>query len=862
MGIVSDFLQAAVAKQVEDNGVVVWYDPEKHYSSVPDNLNVSDTQVERFEGSFFELRHRIEPLLEGDKPPRLIVYVPKDQAACHSALVEAEVAGVVMKPGQQPPPRNTRLSIIARNALKPILAEKLIASVEKDVEDGRLSLAELDEIAGKGGVSHRVVSTIFKTENSEDIALQFLTDSVHDEEIQKRDAQKELSKLLEDTVQATVDPDSEVQRMRTDLGRHVLATDFLTHLEGPKPKELASVSTAKSQRERETCLHLAKQWRQTRELEETYAEAAGRVEQELGIEHAEFDSGQLTRVETFLATERKLQEEVEKAIYEEPTSQSVALADERQGSFWSISRPRIQTRWRLIEAAGRLLLETERVGNALKAAELGAYPIAKQYVAAEEPWCQLEAFHRILEQRYFETEFDAQMDSGLSEKLVARCRHRYMEVASLLMERFLFSYADSMFKLKGFLSQREVFKKKVKPHCEKRKTAYFLVDALRFDLGRELEGALQSEFEVEIEPALATPPTITEVGMAALMPGADESFEILPGKKGKLAVKIDGVLLSARKDRIKFFQERAGFKTVDTKLDSLLPKPSSALRKKIRDAELVLVTAQEIDDMCEQENAPLARDVIESVMRNMPRAFRVLADLGVETIVVTADHGYLFGEEMSDDQKIDSPGGHTVDLHRRAWIGKGGAASPACLRTTFDKLGIEGNLEIAVPKGFACFKVPGGHNSFFHGGLSPQEVLIPVLTLWPKERFPVRGADETWGIEVGGSAKKLGRFCSFTITGQSSLLTGIESRKVQIEVREEKRLLSKAVSATYGFEDATGEIQIGPKEDDLLRSEPNTVAVMIEKDPEEESVSVHLIDASSGFELARLENVEVALGVT
>ena len=230
MGIVSDHLQSVLAKQVEDHGLVVWYDPEKHYSSVPGKLNVADTQIEEFDGSFFELRHRIEPLLEGEKPPRLIVYVPKDQAACQSALVEAEVAGVVMKPGQQPPSRNTRLSIIARNALKPLLAEKRIASIEKEVEEGKLSLEDLDRLAEKGGTSQGVLSLIFKTDSPEEIALQFLADDKHDEEILKKDARGELARLLEGIVEVAVNPDLAVEKMRTDLARHVLATDFLAHL--------------------------------------------------------------------------------------------------------------------------------------------------------------------------------------------------------------------------------------------------------------------------------------------------------------------------------------------------------------------------------------------------------------------------------------------------------------------------------------------------------------------------------------------------------------------------------------------------------------------------------------------------------
>jgi hypothetical protein len=57
------------------------------------------------------------------QPPRLVVYVPEDQGRTHHALIELESAGVVMQPGHQPPQRNTRLSLLARNAQRPLIGD-------------------------------------------------------------------------------------------------------------------------------------------------------------------------------------------------------------------------------------------------------------------------------------------------------------------------------------------------------------------------------------------------------------------------------------------------------------------------------------------------------------------------------------------------------------------------------------------------------------------------------------------------------------------------------------------------------------------------------------------------------------------
>lgn len=68
-GIVSDYLRDLIEKQVENRGTVVWYDPESCYADFAERLSLPDTTVECYDGSFFELRSRIEPLMGGLSHP-------------------------------------------------------------------------------------------------------------------------------------------------------------------------------------------------------------------------------------------------------------------------------------------------------------------------------------------------------------------------------------------------------------------------------------------------------------------------------------------------------------------------------------------------------------------------------------------------------------------------------------------------------------------------------------------------------------------------------------------------------------------------------------------------------------------------
>src|SRR5215475_12447497 len=92
----------------------------------------------RFHIVFFNLLHYLEQCVGGDgvevgshKPQSLQIVL----ALCYPRPIYAQAS------------HNTRLSVIARNALKPRWGEETTSAIEKQVEAGKLTLAELDALA-------------------------------------------------------------------------------------------------------------------------------------------------------------------------------------------------------------------------------------------------------------------------------------------------------------------------------------------------------------------------------------------------------------------------------------------------------------------------------------------------------------------------------------------------------------------------------------------------------------------------------------------------------------------------------------------------------------------------------------------
>ena len=558
------------------------------------------------------------------------------------------------------------------------------------------------------------------------------------------------------------------------------------------------------------------------------------------------------------AIERALLGHVEHQLVDSPSEELLELVKTRLARFWSDVMPSIQAHWALIASAAEVLLEADRVAKDLKKSPTTIPVLIKHYAKGGIPWCLLDTHHRHMETRWHN--FDpGEQQQGL-EKLVVKARQRYTEVGSHLSKHFVTQLSKSKHPVKGIRRQVEIFDALIQPKQEEEKIAYLWVDALRFEMARELCEVLGEDFKIKIEPAIATAPTITEIGMASLLPKASNGKIVSVGN-GKLALDINGTVIKNRSDRVNFLKQNAYVEFFEAKLDDLLPKPTKKIRDGIKNAQLVLITSQEIDELCEQDNITQARRQMDGVMVDLRRGVRVLANLGIQTIVLVADHGHLFAEELTEDMKIEAPGGDTADLHRRVWVGVGGTAEPSYVRMPLSELGIDSEYDIAAPYTFACFKAKGGGRAYFHGGLSLQELIIPVVTMSPIAQAmagPVTDID--WTL-FPGSAKLTTRFFSVQVTGQQSYgrLFGIEAPKVRVEIRAKGKCVSRPVSASYGFEDGAGEVQLRIMKDDSKKIEPSTVAVMLVEEISQKTVSVVLLDASSGVELAALDQLEVAI---
>lgn len=112
----------------------------------------------------------------------------------------------------------------------------------------------------------------------------------------------------------------------------------------------------------------------------------------------------------------------------------------------------------------------------------------------------------------------------------------------------------------------------------------------------------------------------------------------------------------------------------------------------------------------------------------------IVNSLNGSTVLVTADHGFMYQESAldgADKSSLDEKPAGTVKAKKRYLIGRNLGTSPkAWSGNTATTAGTtpEGSMDFWVPKGASRFHFAGGAR-FVHGSAMPQEVVVPLITV-------------------------------------------------------------------------------------------------------------------------------------
>jgi hypothetical protein len=256
----------------------------------------------------------------------------------------------------------------------------------------------------------------------------------------------------------------------------------------------------------------------------------------------------------------------------------------------------------------------------------------------------------------------------------------------------------------------------VTPYLEKSlwnahdRRAVIIVDALRYDcavaIGDELRGT-----KTEVKPVLAMLPTVTAIGMTAMLPLSGVTVE-LELKHNSVHPKVNGKDFAAREQRLCYLRDFGADCRDINEIEAASSDPDAG--------ELLVVYGhEEVDSIGHGQAETLIRHVHLEIER-LARLVRKLHRWGYEQVHIITDHGFI----LLDEQKL--PAEVPCDKSWCRVMKERYALVPANADVPLVTLPMPWapELRVAVPPGLAFFKA---EKSFSHGGAAIQELVIPHL---------------------------------------------------------------------------------------------------------------------------------------
>ena len=276
--------------------------------------------------------------------------------------------------------------------------------------------------------------------------------------------------------------------------------------------------------------------------------------------------------------------------------------------------------------------------------------------------------------------------------------------------------------------QRRFYNRYISSNVSKGSRVFVVIsDALRYEVAAELSETLShaTKGTATLEAVQAVFPSITKFGMAALLPGkevsANEKIDVFVDGNPTVSTAQRGTLLKA-----------ANPESVAVTYKELLQMKKQERRDLVAGKEVIYVYHNTIDALGDKaatetkvfEACNDAIDELTSIVKI------IVNDLSGVNIFITADHGFLYTyKPLEESQKISRQtfNGDILELGRRYAL-----VSPETNADYLLPVKTERTIGGEPMKGYAPqdtvrIKVQGGGENYVHGGISMQEMVVPVI---------------------------------------------------------------------------------------------------------------------------------------
>lgn len=322
------------------------------------------------------------------------------------------------------------------------------------------------------------------------------------------------------------------------------------------------------------------------------------------------------------------------------------------------------------------------------------------------------------------------------------------------------------------ISQKRFFNDHVKPLVSKGQRLFVVIsDGLRYECGWDYLQRINKEkrFEGELEYMVTALPSYTQLGMAALLPHTDMSFQ----EKSEY-ILINGNSTQGVKGRTKILQQLSGVRATAVNAEDFMQMNTSTDgREFVKQYDLIYIYHNRIDKIGDNKDTEVkVFEAVEDELEFLMDVVKKIANLNGNNMIITSDHGFLYqNQELAEsDFSVGSYSGDIWKESRRFVVGKNLKGDNSTVHFTTEQLNLTGDAEVLIPKSINRIRIKGSGSRFVHGGTSLQEIVIPLLKVTKTRQDTTKQVD----VDIIKSTDRI----TTNILAVSFLQTRLVSEKV------------------------------------------------------------------------------------
>ncbi|KOF09311.1 alkaline phosphatase [Planococcus glaciei] len=353
--------------------------------------------------------------------------------------------------------------------------------------------------------------------------------------------------------------------------------------------------------------------------------------------------------------------------------------------------------------------------------------------------------------RKFYVAYDEDANHELLKKLKEMVENLYsnwfMGELSMHWSQAVRSEMTAQWTLSGIQRQQDFYSSIIAPHMQNNERVFVIIsDAMRYEVGVELAERLNSETTgiSEMQNMLGVVPSVTKLGMAALLPHRTLDFD----KNGK--VLVDGKDSAGLENRKKIIESKIE-DSIAFNFRSVFSMNKAARREAFKGKKLIYLYHDTIDAVGDNASTETSTfNAVETALDELSDLVKIIRDdLSGTNIYITADHGFLYQRDaLEESDKIEKEAIEALEIKRRYILSK--EKRDVSGQLAIDLTSVvenEEHLTAYVPNATIRYKIQGSGVNFVHGGASLQEVVIPLVS-FKNKRSGQRGSQAIRKVDI------------------------------------------------------------------------------------------------------------------